>query len=134
MTPILYALLAKHIKERDWDEVSDLYKRASLTNFSIGGLIAVGLWVNLPAFFSLKPELAAAHWPAIILGSSLLFGLSNSLNRLIVLNASFYRYDLYHSLSLLVLTVFTNLALIPRYEAIGAATAATVETLVPSAE
>ena len=61
----------------------------------------------------LPKEYKAGKWVVFFIGIAQLFNISTGVNGAIITNSKYYRFDLYTSILLLVITVATNLFLIP---------------------
>lgn len=117
-------LIAEYIRKKQWDQVRTIYEKTSLNAFIIAFFVGVLIWINLDLFFSFLPEIyARGGWVVFWIGIGQLVNIAAGLNGSIISTSAYYRIDLYSILILLVLTVLTNLILIPSYGVNGAAAA-----------
>ncbi len=123
MTAILAPLMATRLKERNLDEVNQLYQKTVINNTLVGGFLWVMLLINIWPFFDLFPKHSDAIPVALVLGMSLFFGMAAGPNRLIILNSHLYRFDFYANFMALILAFALDLWLIPLYGLVGAAIA-----------
>lgn len=130
MGGILAPLLATAQQKRDFTELNNLYHKSALNSLLIGGLLFIGLWVNIDAFFEIFPTYANARNVALLLGASLLISTMTGPHRWIILNTRYYRFDLWTNLLMLLLVVLTDLWLIPLYGIEGAAVATLLITIL----
>lgn len=121
---IALPILAKLLKDKEYDEIDILYKRTSLNQIIAGSLLFVGIWANIHNLIDLlPPEYSGVKWVIIVVGLAKLFNMATGINGGIILNSRFYRFDLYANIFLVILTVITNYLLIPPYGILGAAIA-----------
>lgn len=123
LNAIVVPLLAQKIRERNLPAVQELYQKTALNNLLIGGWVAIGIIVNLDAFFELFPKHEAGKWAVIWIAIGTLVNISTGTSRAILINSRFFRFDLIANLALLVLVILTNLWLIPMLGLVGAALA-----------
>ena len=127
LTWVMYPRIARRGREEVARSIRGLLPRAIGLTFTIGLVLALGAHLLLPALYG--PEFAGAVVPAwILIGGLLLQGASGL--------ATAYLYGIgrpgLNSLALgagLLLTLALDLALIPRFGAVGAATASAVAYL-----
>lgn len=115
-------IIADAFKEENLSLIADIYKRSSLNQLIAGGLLFCGVIANLDNLMSLLPPAYAGGSIVIILiASANLFDMTTGLNGAIILNSDRYRFDLYSTLFLILLTITLNYLLIPSYGILGAA-------------
>ena len=115
-------IIATAFKDEDYELIHDIYKRSALNQIIGGGLLFCGIVANLDNLMSLLPEAYAGGAMVIILiAAANLFDMSTGLNGAIILNSKYYRFDLYSTIFLFIITVFLNYLLIPQYGILGAA-------------
>jgi len=127
---IAMPLLARYWKERDMKAMETLYKKSAIINMITGGILFLGLWLNIDSIFKFMPaEYAEAKYAFLYLAIGKYFDLATGLNGHIILTSKKYSYDLWFTLLLVILTVIMNLILIPLYGITGASLA-TMFTLI----
>jgi O-antigen/teichoic acid export membrane protein len=130
MAKIATTIVAEAWKNDDTASIQEIYTKSSLTQFIIGGLIFLLVWLNIDLVFMLIPEKYESGRMVILLMSLsgvvlMVAGLNG-----IILQAS--RYYMVHSLfvfALLVALVLTNMIFIPRMGITGAALASLISTV-----
>lgn len=129
MKGILGPLIATRLKERNFEEVGMLYQKTALNNVLIGGILLVGLIVNIGPFFELLPKHAYAETPAMILGFGLLLNVFSGPHRFIILNTKLFKIDFYANIVLLISAILIDIWLIPSLGLTGAAIGTLVVTI-----
>ena len=115
-------IIASALKENNYDFVDNIYKKSSLNSIIGGGLLFCGIIANLENLMNLLPEAYAGGAAVIIvIASANLFDMATGLNGAIILNSKHYRFDLYSTVFLIIITVILNYLLIPLYGILGAA-------------
>jgi O-antigen/teichoic acid export membrane protein len=115
-------VIADAFKEKDYDLIEQIYNRSSLNQIIAGGLLFCGVIANLDNLMSmLPPEYAGGALVIIIIGAANIFDMATGVDGAIILNSDHYRFDLYSTLILILLTVVLNYFLIPIYGIMGAA-------------
>ena len=120
---IVMPLIAIHIRKKAWPEVQSLYQKNAIANLLLGGLLLIGIWVNLDTFFALNDKHVEGRMAAIIVSLGYLFNVAAGPNRPIILLSKHFRFDLILNTVLLVLAIIGNWFLIPSMGLTGAALA-----------
>lgn len=124
-------LIAEYIRKKEWENVLSIYEKTSLNAFIIAFFVGGIIWMNLDLFFSFLPDIyAEGVWVVFWIGIGQMINIAAGLNGSIISTSTHYRVDLYSILILLVLTVVSNLLLIPSYGVNGAAMATCLSLLV----
>lgn len=124
MASIMEPILARALKDEEYDKVGELYKKSSLSLYVIGSFFFLLIFCNAHNIFKFLPdEYAAGIWVVLFIGLAKVFDMLTSANSLIIVNSSFYKLDLVSNLVLVVLTIVTNLIFIPIWGINGAAIA-----------
>lgn len=124
MHQITYPITAKLMIENKHDELNDLYKKTSITLQIVGGLVYVGLLVNINQIYLLLPEnYRGGVFVFFIIGLSKYFDLILGNNNAIIFNSKYYRAVLFLGLFLGFFAVTLNMIFIPKYGIDGAAIA-----------
>lgn len=122
MYKISAPIISNAFKEEDYTLIDDVYKRSSLNLFIGGGLIFCGILVNLENIMSILPaEYMGGSLVVIVIAAANLFDMATGLCGAIILNSRHYRFDLYATLFLIIVTIVLNYLLIPAYGILGAA-------------
>jgi O-antigen/teichoic acid export membrane protein len=127
MHQITYPITAKLMSENKHDELNDLYKKTSITLQLIGGLVLVGILVNIKQLYLLLPEAySGGIFVVFTIGLSKYFDLILGNNNSIIFNSKYYKAVLFLGLLLTFLAISLNMILIPKYGINGAAIATLV--------
>lgn len=115
-------VIADAFKEKDYNLIEDIYRRSSLNQIIAGGLLFCGVIANLENLINLlPPAYSGGALVIIIIGVANIFDMATGINGGIILNSKHYRFDLWSTLFLIVVTVALNYLLIPVYGIVGAA-------------
>ena len=89
-------LLAKAWERNDINEISRIYSKSSINQLIIGGLIFLGLWLNIDDGLSLLPEkFQGGRLVVLFIAFSQLFNITTGVNGIIIVNSKYYKFDLY---------------------------------------
>ena len=122
MHQITYPITAKLMSENKWQELNDLYKKSSITLQVVGGLILIGILVNInQLYLMLPPEYSQGLFVVFTIGLSKYFDLILGNNNAIIFNSKYYRMVLFLGLMLVFVTLILNMIFIPLYGIIGSA-------------
>ena len=117
-------LLAKAWEEQDFKKIQTLYEKSSINQLIFGGVLFLCIWINIDEVFSLLPlKFSFGKWVVLFIGLAQLFSMSSGVNGAIIVNSSYYKYDLVTNILLVFITLLTNYILIPIYGINGAAMA-----------
>ena len=120
-------LIAKAWAHQDIKKIHLIYSKSSINQLLIGGVFFLCIWVNIDHVFELLPKkFSSGKWVVFYIGLAQLFNISTGVNGAIITNTKYYRFDLYTSVLLAILTVIANLLLIPRFGIDGAAMATAI--------
>ncbi len=110
--------------DNNFDLIEEIYKRSSLNQLIIGGLLLCGIIANLNNLMALlPPEFSGTALVVVIIGAGYLFQLLTGLNGGIILNSEHYRYDFLFTSLFITTAIVLNYLLIPVYGIVGAAIA-----------
>lgn len=124
---ITFPIISSFWKKKQFEKIKLIYTKSSITQLLTGSLILLGIWVNIEALFSFLPdEYAAGKHVVLFIGLARLFDMATGTNGQIILASKYYRFDTLATLFLVVLTVVTNYAFIPKYGINGAAIATAI--------
>ncbi len=124
MHQITYPITAKLMTEGKYYELNELYKKTSITLQIIGGLVFVGILVNINQLYLLLPEnYKGGIFVVFVIGLSKYFDLLLGNNNAIIFNSKYYKAVLFLGLFLAALAISLNMILIPLYGINGAAIA-----------
>jgi O-antigen/teichoic acid export membrane protein len=127
MHQITYPITAKLMTEGKHDELNDLYKKTSIALQIVGGLVLVGILVNINQLYLLLPHnYRGGVFVVFVIGISKYFDLILGNNNAIIFNSKYYKAVLVLGLCLAILAISLNDFFIPRYGINGAAIATLV--------
>jgi len=119
-------ILAKAWERNDIDQIRSIYSKSSINQLIIGGLMFLGIWLNIDDGLSLLPEkFQGGRLVVLFIAFSQLFNITTGVNGIIIVNSKFYKFDLYANLILLLVTLYTNYLFIPdtsplsKYDIVG---------------
>lgn len=124
MHQITYPITAKLMTEGKYEELNVLYKKTSITLQIIGGLVLVGILVNINQLYLLLPKnYSGGIFVVFTIGISKYFDLILGNNNAIIFNSKYYKAVLFLGLLLAFLAITLNMIFIPKYGIDGAAIA-----------
>ncbi|MBD3581519.1 lipopolysaccharide biosynthesis protein [Flavobacterium selenitireducens] len=124
MHQIAYPITAKLMAEGKYEELNDFYKRTSITLQIVGGLVLIGILVNVNQMYRLlPPEYSKGLFTVFVIGFSKYLELILGNNNAIIFNSKYYNAVLVLGLLLAVVQIGLNLYLIPKMRIDGAALA-----------
>ncbi len=124
MHQITYPITAKLMTENKHNELNDLYKRTSITLQLVGGLVLVGILVNVNQLYFLLPKsYSGGIFVVFAIGLTKYLDLILGINNSIIFNSKYYKAVLFLGLLLAFLAITLNMILIPKYGINGAAIA-----------
>jgi len=128
---IVKPLLAKAWAEENLKEIALLYKKTALNQMLIGLLLFIGIWMSIDdILFFVAKEYSGIQMVFFYVGLAKLIDVSTGVNGAIISTSNQYKYDLYINLLLIVVTIVSNMILIPIYGIDGAAMATALALLI----
>ncbi|MDR3668254.1 MAG: oligosaccharide flippase family protein [Ignavibacteriaceae bacterium] len=126
LSQVLIPLVSEANKNLDKNKLNELYKKSSITQLIIGGLLFLLIWVNIENVFKLIPHgsvYSQGKWVVFIIGLGYLFDMTTGINQEIVGTSKYYKIDLMFYPFLGVIAIGANMFFIPKYGITGAAIA-----------
>lgn len=117
-------LLAEAMKQGDVGRARGLYARTSFYQFASAAIIFAMLWANMDNIFAIMPggaDYLGAKPVFFLLGLAKLIEVLFTASHPIVHSSRFYHWNIYYTLVLIIVSLLSNLYLIPRYGVPGAA-------------
>jgi O-antigen/teichoic acid export membrane protein len=131
MLQIIYPITARLMSDEKYDELNDLYKKSAINLQVFGGLIMLGIFLNIQELYRLlPPAYGGGVMVVFLIGLSKFSDLILGNNNAIILNTKYYRTVLLFGLLLVLLMIALNMLLIPRYGIIGAALATLISIVI----
>jgi O-antigen/teichoic acid export membrane protein len=123
-------LTATYINQNQLEELQLLYRRSSLSLFTVAGGLFFLIMVNLEDLYGYLPEDFGGFYPVVFLVgiAKLTDSLSGTANS-ILFYSRYYTYMLVMGIGLAVMTISLNALLIPKYGALGCALATLISVL-----
>lgn len=124
MHQITYPITARLMTEGKHDELNDLYKKTSISLQVVGGLVFLGIMVNINQLYLLLPKsYGGGIFVVFAIGLSKYFDLILGNNNAIIFNSKYYKAVLFLGLLLAFLAITLNMVFIPIMGIEGAAIA-----------
>ncbi len=124
------SLIAEAFHRKEIDSIDSLYKKSAINQFILCGGAFLLILVNYDLLLSfLDDEFSESLLIFLFLGLSQVFDTGAGLNGYIMVNSIYYRVDAFFSVLLLIMTIVTNLLLIPAFGVMGAAIATAISLL-----
>lgn len=117
-------IMSKFLHEGDYDKVQDLYKRSSIIQTLIGGLIFLVIWINLNTVFRLMPNgelYSTGAWVCFFIGIGKVIDMICGVGTSIIWNSNFYKYSVLMGVIATAVAIGGNLLFIPQFGITGAA-------------
>ena len=75
------------MRERNWQEVIDIYRKTALNNLVIGSWFFICIYHSLDSFFQIIPQFVGGKPVMVLLGLGILFNMLTGEHRGIILNS-----------------------------------------------
>lgn len=133
MSQVAFPLIARAFEKNDFKDIQSLYQKTAISQFVIGSLLLIGIYINLDNIFTLMPKreiYEAGRWVVIIVGigklTDMLFGPSSE----IVVLSRYYWFNMVLIIFLAATVIVANNILIPIYGINGAAMGAALALIL----
>jgi O-antigen/teichoic acid export membrane protein len=126
LSQVLIPLASEANMKNDRGMLELLYKKSSITQLIIGGLIFILVWFNIENIFKIIPhgvEYSQGMWVVFYIGLGKIFDMTTGINQEIVGTSKYYKIDLAFYPFLGLVAIGANLLFIPIYGMTGAAMA-----------
>ena len=133
MSQILTPIISEHIKNSNFKELSNLYKRSSITQIFMGTFLFFAIWLNLDTFYEIMPKgeiYRMGKYVVLIIGIGKLIDLSTGAASPIIATSKFYPVAFISFVLGAVIGIAGNVILIPIYGINGAAIATSLTFLM----
>ncbi|MGL4599337.1 MAG: lipopolysaccharide biosynthesis protein [Bacteroidia bacterium] len=116
--------LSEAIHNNDMVLVKKIYRTSTRVLMIIGGLLLIGVCINIKTMLSFLPGKFSDSWVVvIIIGISSFFNMSTGVNNPMVFFTKYFKKGTLLTIGLLCVSILTNYLLIPHYGIYGAAIA-----------
>jgi O-antigen/teichoic acid export membrane protein len=130
MLQIIYPITARLISENKMEELEILYKKSAINLQVFGGLILVGIFLNINQMYLIIPDNYGGGLMAVFLiGLAKFYDVILGNNNAILLNTHYYRMVLLFGVLLVIMMVGLNHLLIPLYGITGSALATLISVV-----
>jgi len=131
MLQIIYPITAKLMSENKQDELLQLYQKSAINLQVFGGLIMLGIFLNIKEIYLLIPgEYGGGILVVFLIGLAKFYDVILGNNNAIILNTKYYRWVLLFGVLLVAMIVVLNMIFIPLYGIVGAALATLISVFV----
>jgi O-antigen/teichoic acid export membrane protein len=128
---ITSTIIADAWNRNDVDHIRQVYHKTCLNQTIIGFCLYLCLWINIDNIISLMPsDYTGAGNVILLIALGYLIDLATGVNGVIIGTSRHYRYDSIFMFLLILVTIATNIVLIPRYGLTGAAAASCITFLL----
>ncbi|HEX2963253.1 MAG TPA: polysaccharide biosynthesis C-terminal domain-containing protein [Ignavibacteriales bacterium] len=133
MSQVVIPLVAEATKNGDMKKIAEIYKKSSINQMIIGGLVFLVIWCNIDNIFKFIPNgsvFIAGKYVVFYLGIGKLFDMAMGINAEIMTTSKYYKYDIFFYAGLSLLAIGTNMLLIPIWGILGAAMASAISIII----
>lgn len=131
MTQIIAPITAKFINDNKWKELDDLYKKSAINLQVIGGLLMIGILLNIKQLYLIIPDDYSGGTAVVfMIGLSKFYDLILGNNNSIIINTKYYRTVLLLGIFTVLLMILLNMIFIPIYGINGSAFATLITVLI----
>ena len=133
ITAISTPIAANALQKGDIDEANKLYKKVSLNQLIIGGLLFVLVWINIDNIFRIIPNgdiYAQGKWVVFFIALSKLVAMTLSFGGILISFSRYYYWSIFFTFIITALGIITNYLLIPIFGISGAAIASLIATIL----
>lgn len=126
LSQVLIPLISQASKDNDIGMLKKLYKKSSINQLIVGGIIFLCIWVNIDTIFKFIPNggaYSAGKWVVFFIGLGKLFDMATGINSEIIGASKYFRYNLLFYVLLSLCGIGFSIYFIPKYGLTGAAIA-----------
>ena len=131
MLQIIYPITARLMGENKHREMDELYKKSAINLQVFGGLVMLGIFLNIKQMYLLIPgDYSGGTLVVFLIGLSKFYDVILGNNNAIILNTKYYKTVLFFGLLLVFMMIELNRLLIPIYGIVGSALATLISVIV----
>ncbi len=131
MLQIIYPITAKLMAEEKMEELDELYKKSAISLQVFGGLVMLGIFLNIKQMYLVIPgNYEAGLMSVFLIGLGKFYDVILGNNNAIILNTKYYRMVLLFGLLLVGMMIGLNMLFIPMYGITGSALATLISMFV----
>ncbi len=123
-------LVADAFKANNNEEVSEIYRKSTITQMIAGAYLLIGIWANIQNIFEILPEeFQAGMYVILYIGIMNFIKMLTGINDVVIGYSKYYRFNTYSMLGWLALIILTNWWLLPIMGISGAALASLLSVI-----
>ena len=124
-------IIAEAWKKEDVAEIKNIYFKSCLNQYIIGGIIFLGIWINIDNLLTIiGDDYVNGKWVIFFISIAFLFDMLTGVNGYIITLSKLYKWDAYFVAIMIALVIVTNLIFIPIWGITGAAMAIALSFLI----
>lgn len=124
---IASSVIADSWKSNNLSNIRNVYHKTCLNQYIIGLYLLLGIFLCMDQIMNLLPaEYSEARYVILLVGLGYFIDLATGVNGAIISTSKYFRYDTLFMFLLVVVTIITNLLLIPAMGITGAALASCI--------
>lgn len=126
-------IAADALKHGDFSQANDLYRKVSIHQLMISGMLLLIIWINLDNIYAIIPNgdtYGQGRYVVLFLGLSKIIVATLAFGGVLIQFSKYYYWTLYISIFITLMSIGTNLYFIPRMGVAGAAFATLIATVV----
>lgn len=124
-------LVSEFWKNRKMKEMESIYKKTGSVSLFFGLACFIVIWLNIDLIFSfLKPEFKSGIWVFFALMMGRFFEMFFGLTGVIFSTSKKYKYDIYFTITLVIMVFCLNLLFIPNWGIVGAAISTAIALMI----
>ena len=123
---ITIPILSRAWKDKDYKEISRIYKRSSINLLTFALFIFFCIWLNFDTainYFNINPDYLQGKWVFVILGIVAIIETGTGVNSQIIGTSVYWRFELWTSILLTIMIIPLSYTLTVKYGIIGPAIA-----------
>lgn len=131
ISKISLPLLSKLWREKSIHKIEEIYKKTSITQFTLSSAVFVVMWGSVDNFYAFQGgDYFLGKWVFFTLGLGKIINMLFGANGQIISVSKYYRFDTTTGILLGILTVVTNIIFIPLWGILGASIATALSVLL----
>ena len=129
---IALTTIAQARSKNNMNDIREIYFKSSKYLLLIGGILFLGINLNIDSLFMLMPDkdFALGKYVVLIISTGTLINMATGTNDSIIYTSEKYVYGTYMLFALFVIAIINNLIFIPRYGIEGAAFATALSAFI----
>jgi O-antigen/teichoic acid export membrane protein len=136
ITAISAPIASTALRENNLHEASRLYKKVSLNQLIIGGLIFVLIWINIDNIFKIIPNgevYVQGKWVVFFIGLARLISMTLNFGGILITFSKYYRWTIVFTFVVAGIGIAANYLLIPKFGINGSAIAVLITVILSCA-